>query len=40
VTDPRLDALSAIAREAGAIALDRFRGDFERWEKAPGNPVS
>ncbi len=40
MTDPRLDALSAIAREAGAIALDRFRGDFERWEKAPGNPVS
>lgn len=39
MTDPRLDALSDIAREAGAIALGRFRGDFERWEKAPGNPV-
>lgn len=40
VTDPRLDQLSAIAREAGAIALDRFRGEFDRWEKSPGNPVS
>lgn len=40
MTDPRLDALSAVAREAGAIALDRFRGDFVRWEKSPGDPVS
>jgi len=40
MTGPRLDALSAIAKEAGQIALARFRGDFEQWEKAPGNPVS
>ncbi len=29
----------AIAREAGALALRRWRTDFARWEKAPGNPV-
>lgn len=40
MTGPRLDALSAIAKEAGQIAMSRFRGDFEQWEKAPGNPVS
>lgn len=39
MTDPRLDALSEIAREAGALALRSFRGAFEQWEKAPGNPV-
>jgi myo-inositol-1(or 4)-monophosphatase len=33
------DAIAAIAREAGAMALARWRTDFERWEKAPGNPV-
>ncbi len=40
MTEARLDALSEIAREAGALALSRFRGAFEQWEKAPGNPVS
>ena len=40
MTDPRLDALSEIAREAGALALRSYRGTFEQWEKAPGNPVS
>jgi len=40
VTDPRLDALSVIAREAGALALKSYRGAFEQWEKSPGNPVS
>jgi len=40
VIDPRLDALSDIAREAGALALKSFRGSFDLWEKAPGNPVS
>lgn len=34
-----LEAVSAIVREAGAIAAARFGGDFERWEKSPGNPV-
>ncbi len=38
--ESRLEALSEIAREAGAIALDRFRGSFDQWEKSPGNPVS
>jgi myo-inositol-1(or 4)-monophosphatase len=33
------DAIAAIAQEAGAYALARWRTDFERWEKAPGNPV-
>ncbi len=33
------DAIAAIAQEAGAYALERWRTDFERWEKAPGNPV-
>jgi myo-inositol-1(or 4)-monophosphatase len=40
VIDPRLDALSAVARAAGALAMTRYRGAFEQWEKAPGNPVS
>jgi myo-inositol-1(or 4)-monophosphatase len=34
-----LDALSAIAREAGRIAAGRCGTAFDRWEKAPGNPV-
>jgi myo-inositol-1(or 4)-monophosphatase len=34
-----LDAVSAIVREAGAIAARRCGTDFGRWEKAPGNPV-
>ena len=33
------DAVAAIAREAGQMALARWRTDFARWEKAPGNPV-
>ncbi len=33
------DSIAAIAQEAGAYALERWRTDFERWEKAPGNPV-
>jgi myo-inositol-1(or 4)-monophosphatase len=34
-----LDALSHIAREAGRIAAGRCGTAFDRWEKAPGNPV-
>lgn len=34
-----LEAVSAIVREAGAIAAGRCGTAFERWEKAPGNPV-
>lgn len=33
------DSVAAIAAEAGAMALARWRTDFKRWEKAPGNPV-
>ena len=36
--DPAAGA--AIAAEAGALALSRWRGDFRRWDKSPGNPVS
>jgi myo-inositol-1(or 4)-monophosphatase len=34
-----LEAVSRIAREAGRIAAARCGTDFDRWEKAPGNPV-
>jgi myo-inositol-1(or 4)-monophosphatase len=34
-----LEAVSTIAAEAGRIAAARCGGPFERWEKAPGNPV-
>jgi len=40
VADARLaDAVADIAREAGAMALARWRTDFARWEKTPGSPV-
>ncbi len=31
--------MSAIAAEAGALALSRFGGEVKRWEKTPGHPV-
>ena len=34
-----LEEVSAVVREAGAIAARRRGGDFGRWEKSPGNPV-
>jgi myo-inositol-1(or 4)-monophosphatase len=34
-----LEAVSAIVREAGAIAASRRGTDFARWEKVPGSPV-
>jgi myo-inositol-1(or 4)-monophosphatase len=34
-----LEAVSAIVREAGAIAAQRCGTDYKSWEKAPGNPV-
>lgn len=40
MTDTLLDAVSAVAREAGTLAMSQWRGDFEQWEKSPGNPVS
>lgn len=33
------DAVARIAAEAGALALAKWRTDFRRWEKSPGNPV-
>ncbi|HVI99230.1 MAG TPA: 3'(2'),5'-bisphosphate nucleotidase CysQ [Sphingomonas sp.] len=33
------DAVAAVAREAGERALARWRTDFRRWDKSPGNPV-
>ena len=33
------DAIAEIAREAGALALAKWRTDFKQWEKSPGNPV-
>lgn len=32
-------AVAQVAAEAGQMALARWRTDFARWEKAPGNPV-
>ena len=40
VSDALLDAVGAVAREAGRIAMRSWRGDFEQWEKSPGDPVS
>ena len=34
------EAVAGIAQEAGHYALARWRGDFQRWEKKPGDPVS
>jgi len=34
-----LEALSAVAREAGRIAAERCGGAFRRWEKEAGSPV-
>lgn len=34
-----LDAVSAIAREVGAMAHGRWQGEVRQWEKAPGHPV-
>lgn len=38
--DVSLDALGALAAEAGALAMTFWRGEFEQWEKKPGDPVS
>lgn len=40
MTDPRLDAVSDVARRAGALAMEHWRGSFDHWEKKPGDPVS
>ena len=37
--DGLIDAVAAAAAEAGQLALDRWKTDFRRWEKAAGSPV-
>ncbi|WP_081668655.1 3'(2'),5'-bisphosphate nucleotidase CysQ [Sphingomonas phyllosphaerae] len=38
--DPGLvEAVVAVARDAGQMALARWRTDFARWEKSEGSPV-
>lgn len=37
--EPLIDRVAAAAAEAAAMAHSRWRGEFEQWEKAPGNPV-
>lgn len=37
--DGLLDAVSAIAAEAGRMALARGQDEYRRWEKVPGHPV-
>ncbi len=39
MADPFADRVSAIAAEAGALAMARFGAEVKRWEKAPGHPV-
>jgi len=39
VADALADDVAAIAAEAGALALKRWKTDFRRWEKEPGSPV-
>ena len=33
------DAVAGVVAEAGALAMARWRTEFRRWEKTPGNPV-
>ncbi|MDF0487431.1 3'(2'),5'-bisphosphate nucleotidase CysQ [Sphingomonas sp. H39-1-10] len=40
MADALADRIADIAAEAGALAMARWRTDFARWEKSPGNPVS
>lgn len=35
-----LDAVSAAAREAGQVAMARWRGEFAHWDKVPGEVVT
>jgi myo-inositol-1(or 4)-monophosphatase len=39
VTD-LLTQVSAVAQEAGKLAFSRWRGEFEHWQKVPGEVVS
>ena len=35
----RLDAISAVASDAGQLAFERWRGEFAVWDKMPGEVV-
>ena len=37
--DTRIDAVAAVAAEAGRLAMASFGGGYRQWEKAPGHPV-
>jgi myo-inositol-1(or 4)-monophosphatase len=39
VSNELLDAVSAAAREAGQVAMARWRGEFAHWDKTPGEVV-
>jgi len=39
VSSELLDAVSAAAREAGQVAMARWRGEFAHWDKVPGEVV-
>ncbi|HEU4961740.1 MAG TPA: 3'(2'),5'-bisphosphate nucleotidase CysQ [Sphingomonas sp.] len=39
MTSRLADAVAEVAAEAGRLAMARWRTDFRRWEKSPGNPV-
>jgi len=39
VGETRLEAVAAVAAEAGALARRQWQTDFAHWEKSPGNPV-
>ena len=34
-----LEAVSAVARDAGQVAMARWRGEFAHWDKVPGEVV-
>jgi myo-inositol-1(or 4)-monophosphatase len=36
----QLAAISAAVREAGSLAMAKWRGDFAHWQKTPGEAVS
>jgi myo-inositol-1(or 4)-monophosphatase len=37
--DRLIDAVAAVAAEAGRFAMSRWQTDYRRWEKEPGHPV-
>ena len=40
MNDPLLRAVSEAARAAGAMAMEKWRGEFAHWHKMPGEVVS